>query len=175
MPDLRDLKGIAEKDRKLIDDAEALLGPEPSAMGFVKNLFWGRLREDLVFPYPPADPGETARCDELLARLDAYLENEHPSTHIDAEQEIPRWCVDRLFEIGVLGMTIPREYGGGGLGITSYNRALERIGRACGSTAGMVSAHQSIGCKAGMLFGTPEQKRRGGAPPGARAASGVLP
>src|SRR4051794_39282212 len=36
MPDLRDLKGIADKDRKLIEDAEALLGPEPSTMGFVK-------------------------------------------------------------------------------------------------------------------------------------------
>lgn len=159
MPDLKDVKGIADKDRKLIEDAEAMLGPEPSAMGFVKSLFWGRVREELVFPYPPADADETARCDELLARLDAYLENEHPSTRIDAEQEIPRWCVDRLFEIGVLGMTIPREYGGGGLGITSYNRALERIGRSCGSTAVMVSAHQSIGCKAIMLFGTDEQKR----------------
>src|SRR4051812_1639366 len=43
MPDLRDLKGIADKDRKLIEDAEALLGPEPSTMGFVKNLFWGHV------------------------------------------------------------------------------------------------------------------------------------
>ena len=58
----------------------------------------------------------------------------------------------------MLGMTIPREFGGGGLGITSYNRVLERIGRTCGSTAVMVSAHQSIGCKAIMLFGTEEQK-----------------
>src|SRR3954451_22610252 len=160
MPDLKDVKGIAEKDRKLIEDAEALLGPEPAAMGFVKNLFLGPPREDLLAPYPPQDADETARCDELLARLDAYLENEHPSTRIDAEQEIPRWCVDRLFEIGVLGMTIPREFGGAGLGITSYNRVLERIGRSCGSTAVMVSAHQSIGCKAIMLFGTEEQKRR---------------
>src|SRR6476661_2762201 len=160
MPDLRDLKGIADKDRKLIEDAEALLGPEPSTMGFVKNLFWGHVREDLVFPYPRYDPDEKARCDELLARLDDYLENEHPSVLIDQEQEIPRRAVDRLFEIGVLGMTIPREYGGGGFGITSYNRALERIGRSCGSTAVMVSAHQSIGCKALMLFGTEEQKRK---------------
>src|SRR5882757_9205874 len=57
-------------------------------------------------------------------------------------------------------MTIPAEYGGGGLGITSYNRVLERIGESCGSTAVMVSAHQSIGCKALMLFGTEEQKQK---------------
>jgi alkylation response protein AidB-like acyl-CoA dehydrogenase len=129
-------------------------------MGFVKNLFWGNVREDLIFPYPTSDPEEVARCDLLLANLDAYLESEHPSGSIDSQQEIPRWVIDRLFELGVLGMTIPREYGGGGLGITSYNRVLERIGRSCGSTAVMVSAHQSIGCKAIMLFGTQEQKSR---------------
>lgn len=160
MADLKTLKGVAAKDRRMIEDAEALLGPEPSTMGFVKNLFWGNLREELLFPYPPCDPEETARCDALLAALDHYLETEHPAIQIDQQQEIPRWVIDRLFDLGVLGMTIPREYGGGGLGITSYNRVLERIGRTCGSTAVMVSAHQSIGCKALMLFGTPDQKSR---------------
>ncbi len=160
MPELKNLKGLAEKDRKLIEDAETLLGPEPSSMGFVKNLFWGNVREELVFPYLQSGPEETARCDALLASLDAYLENEHPAVQIDQEQEIPNWVIERLFSLGVLGMTIPGEYGGGGLGIASYNRALEHIGRYCGSTAVMVSAHQSIGCKAIMLFGTEEQKSR---------------
>ncbi|HSI32424.1 MAG TPA: acyl-CoA dehydrogenase family protein [Tepidisphaeraceae bacterium] len=160
MADLSSLKGVSESDRRMIADAEAMLGPEPSAMGFAKNLFWGRLRSELLFPYPSADPDETARCDALLAKLDEYLQNEHPAIQVDQEQRIPRWCVDRLFEIGVMGMIIPREFGGGGFGVTSYNRALERIGRTCGSTAVMVSAHQSIGCKAIVLFGTEEQKRR---------------
>lgn len=160
MADLKTLKGVGEKDRKLIEDAEALIGPEPSKMGFVKNLFWGNFREELVFPYPSSTAEETARCDDLLARLDQYLRNEHPAIQIDQEQEIPDWVIRRLFELGVLGMTIPREYGGLGLGITSYNRVLERIGRSCGSTAVLVSAHQSIGCKAVMLFGTEEQKSR---------------
>ncbi|HWH70804.1 MAG TPA: acyl-CoA dehydrogenase family protein, partial [Candidatus Sulfotelmatobacter sp.] len=83
-----------------------------------------------------------------------------PAVQIDQEQEIPRWVIDRLFELGVLGMTIPREYGGGGFGITSYNRVLERIGYTCGSTAVLASAHLSIGCKAIALFGSEEQKRR---------------
>src|SRR5690625_6792759 len=60
--------------------------------------------------------------------------------------------------MGVMGMTIPEKYGGLGLGVTSYNRVLDLIGRYCGSTAVVVSAHQSIGCKAIMLFGTEEQK-----------------
>jgi alkylation response protein AidB-like acyl-CoA dehydrogenase len=159
MADLKTMKGMSEKDRKMIEDAEALLGPEPDSMGAVKNLFWGQFREDLYFPYPKQDPEESARCDQMLAELEEYLKTEHPAILIDQEQEIPDWVVKRLFEIGPLGMTIPREYGGGGFGITSYNRVLEMIGRYCGSTAVMVSAHQSIGCKAIMLFGTDEQKR----------------
>ena len=161
MADLKDVKGLSEKDRKMLEEAESLLGPEPSEMGFVKNLFWGRIREDLVFPYPDAiSASEKADCDRLLAELEDYLRNEHPSVMIDQDQEIPRWVVDKLFSLGVLGMTIPKEHGGLGMGITSYNRVLEMIGKYCGSTAVLVSAHQSIGCKAVMLFGTEEQKRR---------------
>ncbi len=160
MANLSEMKGVSEKDRKLIEDAESMLGPEPSSMGFVKNLFWGRIRQELLFPYPVQELSEAARCDALLERLDKYLRDEHPAIEIDQGQEIPRWVIDRLFELGVLGMIIPQEFGGGGFGVTSYNRALDRIGRACGSTAVLVSAHQSIGCKAIVLFGTDEQKRR---------------
>jgi acyl-CoA dehydrogenase family member 9 len=160
MADLKNLKGISAADRQLIEDAESWMGAEPTSMGCVKNLFWGRIREDIYFPYHEMDPREQAECDQLLARLDEYLKNEHPSILIDQEQEIPDWVVRRLFEIGVLGMTIPKEYGGLGLGISSYNHVLERIGASCGSTAVMVSAHQSIGCKAVMLYGTDEQKKK---------------
>lgn len=160
MADLKTMKGVSERDRRMIEEAESLLGPEPEAMGIVKNYFWGRIREDLLFPYPETSPEETARCDQLLATLEEYLKNEHPSTLIDQEQEIPDWVIKRLFDMGVLGMTIPKEFGGLGMGITSYNRVLEMIGRYCGSTAVLVSAHQSIGCKAIMLFGSAEQKQR---------------
>ncbi len=154
------LKKVSQADQKMIQDIEVMMGPEPSEMGFVKNLFWGRFREDLVFPYPRESKEEKAKVGKLLAELEAYLKNEHPSIEIDRDQHIPQWAIDRLFEIGVMGMTVPEEYGGLGLGVTSYNRALELIGRYCGSTAVMVSAHQSIGCKAIMLFGTEEQKKK---------------
>jgi hypothetical protein len=156
----KDLKNISEKDRKQIEQAQEMLGPDPKTMGFVKNIFWGNFRQDLVFPYPTQTADENARCEKLLAELDVYLRNEHPSVEIDQKQEIPEWVVKRLFDMGVLGMTITKEHGGLGFGITSYNRVLRRIGRTCGSTAVLVSAHQSIGCKALMLFGNEEQKAR---------------
>jgi alkylation response protein AidB-like acyl-CoA dehydrogenase len=129
-------------------------------MGLVKNLFWGNIREDLIFPFPEISAEETARCDQLMAELDEYMRKEHPTIQIDREQETPDWAIKRLFEIGVLGMIIPKEYGGRGFGITSYNRALERIGATCGSTAVLASAHLSIGCSALFLFGNEEQKQR---------------
>jgi len=158
--DLSKLKGLSEQDRKAIKDAEEMLGPEPETMGFVKNLFWGNFREELVFPFPEIEEAETKRCDELLVELDDYLRNEHPSIEIDQKQEIPVWAVQRMQKIGVMGLIVPDKYGGGGYGITSYNRVLARIGRTCGSTAVMVSAHQSIGCGALMLFGTEEQRQK---------------
>ncbi|MDA0802244.1 MAG: acyl-CoA dehydrogenase family protein [Planctomycetota bacterium] len=157
---LANLKNISEKDRKQIEAAQDMLGPDPSTMGPVKNYFWGNFKESALFPYPVGDAAETKRCDELLAKLDAYLRTEHPAILIDQQQSIPEWVIRRLFDLGVLGMTIGKEYGGGGFGITAYNRALQRIGESCGSTAVLVSAHQSIGCKALMLFGNDEQKKR---------------
>ncbi|MBG80802.1 MAG: acyl-CoA dehydrogenase [Phycisphaerae bacterium] len=152
------LKNLSAKDRKQIEQAQEMLGPDPETMGFVKNIFWGNFRTELVLPFPQCDPEETARCDQLLAALDAYLREEHPATEIDQTQEIPNWCIKRLFELGIMGMIVPQEFGGGGFGVTSYNRVLERIGMSCGSTAVMVSAHQSIGCGAIVLFGSKEQQ-----------------
>jgi alkylation response protein AidB-like acyl-CoA dehydrogenase len=158
-PSLSKMKGVSARDRRMIEDIEVMLGPEPSDMGFVKNLFWGRFREELVLPYPTPSRQEKEKCEALLTKLEAYLKNEHPAVQIDAEECIPEWCIDRYFEMGVMGMTIPEEYGGLGLSVSSYNRVLEMVGSYCGSSAVMISAHQSIGCKALMLFGTDEQKQ----------------
>jgi alkylation response protein AidB-like acyl-CoA dehydrogenase len=160
-PDLaKQLKNVSDRDRKQIQQAQEMLGPDPASMGFIKNLFWGNFREDLVLPFPETSAEETARCDQLVAALDEYLRTEHPTVEIDQTQQIPDAAIRRLFDLGVMGMIIPQEFGGGGYGLTSYNRVLKRIGQTCGSTAVMVSAHQSIGCGAIVLFGTEEQKRR---------------
>ena len=157
---LSDLKKVSAEDRKMIQDIEKMLGPEPSEIGFTKNVFAGRFRNDLIFSYPRVSKAEQEKCDALLEELETYLKNEHPSIEIDQEQYIPESAIKRLFEIGVMGLTVPEEYGGLGFGVTSYNRVLELIGKYCGSTAVVVSAHQSIGCKAIMLFGTEKQKKQ---------------
>ncbi len=114
-PSLADsLKNVDARDIKQIKAAEEMLGPDPDTMGYCKNLFWGNILERDVFPYPESSAEETARCDQMLAALDDYLKNEHPSFEIDLSQEIPYLALKRLFEIAAMAMCGPQEYGGAG-------------------------------------------------------------
>ena len=154
------IKGLSEKDRQMIEEADQMIGPDPKEMGPMKNIFWGRVRDDLIFPYPELSEEDKKKSKPLIEQLEVYLKNEHPSVQIDTNEETPEWVLKRLFDMGVMGMTISKEYGGLGLGVTSYNQVLQRIGARCASTSVIVSPHQSIRCKALMLYGTSEQKRK---------------
>lgn len=147
-------------DQEQLEKAQDLMGPEPSELGFVKSLFFGRIRADRVLPYPKQDAEDARRMNDLLAQLDTFLKTEVDADKIDAEERIPQHVIDGLGRMGVLGMTVPAQYGGGGFSHTAYCRVLERIGRHCGGTAVMVGAHQSIGLKALLLAGTEEQKQK---------------
>ena len=72
---LSDIKGVSEEDKKMIENIETMMGPEPEDMGFIKNAFWGRMREELIFPYPQESDEERDTCDALLEELEEYLEH----------------------------------------------------------------------------------------------------
>ena len=96
-PDLASqLKNVSEKDRKQIENAQEMLGPDPETMGFIKNIYWGNFRQNMIFPYPEESLEERARCDKMLEELDIYFHNEHPSVEIDQNQEIPEWVVKTI-------------------------------------------------------------------------------
>ena len=79
---------------------------------------------------------------------------------IDAEEKIPRELIDKLAEIGMLGVAFPEEYGGSGFGETGYCIAQEEIARGCMSTATFIGAHQSIGTNAIYIGGTEDLKKK---------------
>jgi alkylation response protein AidB-like acyl-CoA dehydrogenase len=79
---------------------------------------------------------------------------------IDRQADIPRDVVAGLGEMGVFGMTAPPEVGGRGLSQMAYCRVMEEIGSRCASTSIFVNVQHSIGMRALLLFGTPEQKLR---------------
>ncbi|MBI3020622.1 MAG: acyl-CoA dehydrogenase family protein [Candidatus Omnitrophica bacterium] len=128
---------------------------------FVAELFMGRLRTDLVFPYPDQDEADRRIGDEFIARLGAFLKADVDPDEIDRTGEVPASVIQGLARLGCFGMKIPQGYGGLGLSQTNYNRVISLLGSYCGSTTVWLSAHQSIGAPQPlMLFGTEEQKRQ---------------
>src|SRR5437899_6632921 len=110
-------------------------------------------------PYPMVQPAEQAQLDASLARLRTFLDQHLDPSAIDRQAGIPRDLVEGLARLGVLGMTAPRDVGGCGLSQMAYCRVMEEIGSRCASTAIFVNVQHSIGMRALLIFGTPEQKR----------------
>jgi short-chain 2-methylacyl-CoA dehydrogenase len=79
---------------------------------------------------------------------------------LDREKRFPYELVRELAELGLMGMTIPEEYGGGGTDTLSYAIAIEELTRVDSSVAITVAAHHSLGTLPIYLFGSEEQKRQ---------------
>src|SRR3954466_705413 len=77
--------------------------------------------------------------------------------HYDAADEFPAPIVDQMKELGLFGVTIPEEYGGMGLDLTTYAMIVEELSRGWISISGIVNTH-FIGSYLLMKFGTDEQK-----------------
>ena len=141
--------------------AEASRETEWEKPSFAADLFIGKLNLDLIHPFPVQSAEDKKIGDEYLAKLERFLaENVNPD-EIDEKGEYPEEIFDGLRRLGAFGMKIPKEYGGLGLSITNYNRAIGLVATWCGSTVAWLSAHQSIGVPQPLkLFGTKEQKER---------------
>jgi acyl-CoA dehydrogenase family member 9 len=140
--------------------AEEILFSGPETLGFAKALFFGHFRADLVFPYPELAPSEQDTVNQAVAKVRRFCEEKIDPVAIDRNADIPREVIDGLAELGVLGMTAPREFGGQGFTQQAYTKVMEVIGGRDSSTAVFVNAHQSIGIRALILFGTAEQKAK---------------
>jgi short-chain 2-methylacyl-CoA dehydrogenase len=80
------------------------------------------------------------------------------AAELDKEQKFPYDIIENMAEIGFMGMTVPKEYGGSGGDFVAYNLALEEICRADTSVGITMEAHISLGCAPIAAFGTEEQK-----------------
>src|SRR5881296_928127 len=141
--------------------AEAAREQEWAAPSVVRDLFLGKLRMDLIHPYPEQDPEEIRRARPFLEQLERFLRDKVDSDRIDREGEVPDEVIQGLRELGAFGIKIPREYGGLGLSQLSYMKAIELVSSIDGSLTALLSAHQSIGVPQPLkLFGTEAQKKK---------------
>src|SRR3954470_14910625 len=81
------------------------------------------------------------------------------AAEIDREHRHPTELVQRMAELGFLGIAVPEQYGGSGFDHISYVLAMEEISRACASTGVIMSVNNSLVCDPIYRFGTEEQKR----------------
>jgi alkylation response protein AidB-like acyl-CoA dehydrogenase len=79
---------------------------------------------------------------------------------VDETGEFNWEATHKMGPLGLLGMTVPEEYGGSGVDPISAAIAIEELGWGCGSTALAIAAHNGLGCAPLVLFGSPELKSR---------------
>jgi butyryl-CoA dehydrogenase len=82
------------------------------------------------------------------------------AAEIDRAHQFPRALVNRLGELGLLGVMVPERWGGAGMDAVSYALALEEISRACASTGVIMSVQNSLVCAPIVASGTDEQRAR---------------
>jgi alkylation response protein AidB-like acyl-CoA dehydrogenase len=152
------MKRMAANREKQIQEAEELLGDGADRVDFAKGLYFGRHLGRKLLPYPELTAD--AQTNELVDRVRGFCQAEIDPVAIDRDGKIPDQVVAGLGKLGVLGACLPKRCGGLELSQTSYCRILEVLGGHCASTALFVNAHHSIGPRALVLFGTPQQQER---------------
>jgi len=79
---------------------------------------------------------------------------------IDASGDFPWLTLRKMAKVGLMGMTVPKDYGGTGSDSVSYAISIEEISRACASTGVIMAVHNSVCAYPIVKAGTEEQKRR---------------
>ena len=132
--------GPTEREARKV--AEAARETEWTKPSFGKELFLGRLRLDLVDPWPSNSPEQVAAGEAFLERLRPYVETIDGAA-IEREASIPDDVFSGLAELGAFGMKLPTKYGGLGLSHLYYCKALTLAGSANGSI-GTAHVAQSV-------------------------------
>jgi alkylation response protein AidB-like acyl-CoA dehydrogenase len=140
--------------------AEAAREEEWQGAGFLRDLFLGKFRLNLVHPYPLETP-ERPEFRKFYDAFEAFLRDDVDPDEIDRQGEYPRHVIDGLRKLGAFGMKIAAEYGGLGLSQVEYAKVMQLLGSYDANLTALVSAHQSIGVPQPLkLFGSEELKRK---------------
>lgn len=149
--------GVSAAEARAV--AEAARDTEWSRPSFAKGLYLGNFDLGLIHPWPQARAEDVERGEEFMAKLTEFCATMSGGA-IERDAKIPDEYLAGLTELGAFGMKIPSEYGGLGLSLAYYGRALALVGSVHPSLGALLSAHQSIGVPEPVkVFGTPEQKR----------------
>jgi hypothetical protein len=140
--------------------AEASRESEWKQPSFLREMFLGNFRLDLIYPYP-FDEEERPEFAAFYRALKEFVETEVDPVQIDATGEYPDHVVDGLRKLGAFGMKIPKKYGGLGFTNVEYQKVMHLFGSVDGNLSALLSAHQSIGVPQPLkLFGSESLKKK---------------
>jgi len=126
-----------------------------------KNLFFGEIAEDNLFPYPQINARDSELLGAMVDAIDGFLADKQADLkHWDREAHQPEEFIQGLRDMGLFGLIIPEAEGGLGLSNAGYARVLEQTSSHDSSVSLTIGAHSSIGMKGLLLFGTPGQRAR---------------
>ena len=110
---------------------------------------------------PPAFYEKTEEQRAIIEMVRQFVDEQilPNAEHYDHEDSFPEPIVEQMKELGLFGVTIPEEYGGMGLDLTTYTMIVEELSRGWISISGVVNTH-FIGSYLLMKFGTDEQKEK---------------
>lgn len=127
---------------------------------FTRGVFQGEILEDLVFPFPEPSAEEKETLAQILDSFRGWAAETVDSHKMDAEGKFTPEVRQGMAELGLMGMNIPEEYGGFGASTMVFSRVFGEVGATDAALAVYFGAHQSIGIKGIILFGTDDQKQR---------------
>jgi acyl-CoA dehydrogenase family protein 9 len=132
---------------------------------FTRGIFAGVVHDELLFPFPRSldqrDSEEAAVVRRLVSEIDRMERTGViDPARFDEEETVTEEVITEFGRAGLLGLTIPKQYGGLELSATGYARVFERISAVDPSLAVLVGVHCGLGSKAIVLYGSDEQKQR---------------
>jgi acyl-CoA dehydrogenase family member 9 len=127
---------------------------------FTRGVFQGEILEDLVFPFPEPSAEEKETLSQILDSFRSWAADTVNSAQMDHDGKFPDEVRKGMAELGLMGLNIPEEYGGFGASAMVFTRVFGEVGAVDAALAVYFGAHQSIGIKGIILFGTEEQKQR---------------
>ncbi len=133
---------------------------ESTSSSFMKSLFTGDIAQEIIFPYPMPDAEELENIHLILQAWREFADDNIDARQIDRDKKIPKEVSDGMKELGFFGMSIPEEYGGGGMSKTGYARIFEEICTRDASIATSLGAHLSIGTNGLLMYGNEKQKQK---------------
>src|SRR5215217_998749 len=124
--------------------SRALVVMSETKQSFLRGLFAGAVHDPLLFPYPPTldvvDPAEARTVRRLIDELEGMERSGLiDSARFDEEETLPEEVIEAFARIGLLGISIPKEYGGLGLSPAAFARVF----------ATTSAAAPGLGCRAG--------------------------